>query len=261
MNRKSQPISVFMISLNEEDRIEKSIRSAFKVSDDVIVVDSGSTDRTIEIARSWGARVVHNDWPGYGMQKRFAQDLCRHDWVLNLDADEVISDPLAEEINGLHLGDDSTCKAFFIKITDVLPGEDSPRLFSYSHNYIRLYRKDAGEFSTSTVHDLVQLREGVPASQLHGRIFHHSIRSLGEQLSKFNTYTDAQILDMEQRGKKIPAWRLFIEFPASFVKAYLLRRHFMRGTYGFLTAMNYAYFRHLRVAKHYERRRTPKPEK
>ena len=120
---------------------------------------------------------------------------------------------------------------------------------------MRLYRKDRGRYSPSLVHDRIELFPGARAGRLRGVIHHFSVRSLGDQLDKLNRYSDQQARDLEARGVSIPTWRLFFEFPANFLKAYVGRRHFVRGAYGFLTAMNYAISRHLRVAKHYERRR------
>lgn len=253
--RKSLPVSIFMITLNEADRIAETIRAASRVSTDILVVDSGSTDGTQQIATDLGARVVHNDWPGYGAQKNLAQQMCRHDWVLNLDADEVMSDDLVEEIRHLFDGAGPQADAYSVRIVDVIPGETAPRPFAYAFDPVRLYRKSSGKFSLSPVHDRVELQTGATRSGLKGKIFHFSMRSIGEQLKKFNDYTDAQILDLEAKGVGIPLWRIFIEFPLAFFKAYFLRRHFMGGGYGFLVAMNYSIFRHLRVAKYYERKR------
>ena len=105
------------------------------------------------------------------------------------------------------------------------------------------------------MHDRVALDPGIVPGRLRGVIHHFSVRSLGDQLDKLNRYSDQQADDLEARGVVIPSWRVFVELPGNFLKAYLARRHFARGTYGFLTAMNYAISRHLRVAKHYERRR------
>ena len=90
------PISVFIIAHNEEDRIGRAIRSVESFADEVIVVDSGSTDDTVRIAESFGARVIANAWPGYGPQKRFAEEQCRNDWLFNLDADEAATPALAQ---------------------------------------------------------------------------------------------------------------------------------------------------------------------
>jgi hypothetical protein len=144
--------------------------------------------------------------------------------------------------------------AYVMRIVDVIPGDCKPRRWAYAHHYVRLYHKTAGRFSTGSVHDIVQLRSEAVRAQLKGIVYHFSIRSLGEQISKFNTYTDQQVADLNKRNLAIPAWRIFIELPFAFFKAFFTRRHFMRGAYGFLTAMNYAIFRHLRVAKFHESR-------
>ena len=95
------PLSIFIIAQNEVDRIGRTIEAARALSDDIILVDSGSTDGTQALAESLGARVIFNAWPGYGQQKRFAEEQCRHDWLLNLDADEVVPPDLAAEIAAL----------------------------------------------------------------------------------------------------------------------------------------------------------------
>lgn len=249
------PISLFIVACNEADRIERTLRAVAGLCADIVVVDSGSSDGTPALAAALGAQVVTNPWPGYGRQKNFAQDLCRHDWVLNLDADEVVSDDLRNEIRALFEHGDPTADAFVLRIVDVLPGDVAPRPLAYTYHRVRLYRKHQGRFSLSPVHDTVDLQPGARTAHLRGMIHHHSMRNLGEQLAKFNSYSDALVADLEQRGKRLPGWRLFVEFPLAFLKSYLLRRQFMGGRYGFLIAMNYAYFRHLRVAKHYEARR------
>lgn len=251
------PISIFLIAFNEAQRIGRTIQAVRNLSDDIVVVDSGSTDETQEIAQTLGARVIFHPWQGYGAQKRFAEEQCRHDWLLNLDADEVATEALTREIGNLFAPDPAPKPdAFILRITDVLPGDETPRPFAYAHKYVRLYHKDVGRFSASSVHDVVQLKPGVAAKMLKGQVHHFSILDTGVQLAKYNAYTDALVEDMQTRGKRIATWRVFIEFPMAFLKAYVLRRYFIRGIYGFVTAMNYAYFRYLRVAKCYERRRT-----
>ncbi|WP_128565786.1 glycosyltransferase family 2 protein [Methylobacterium crusticola] len=250
------PLSVFLIAHNEADRIGATIAAVRALSDDVVVVDSGSTDGTQDIAAALGARVIHNDWPGYGRQKRFAEEQCRHVWMLNLDADEVVPPGLAAEIRQLLAAGEPPHPAYRLGIAEVFPGEAAPHPWAYTLWPVRLYRRDRGRYSTSPVHDRVDLAEGASAGRLRGVIHHFSVRSLGDQLDKLNRYSDRQADDLEARGVAIPTWRIFVELPGNFLKAYLGRRHFVRGVYGFLTAMNYAISRHLRVAKHYERRVT-----
>lgn len=253
------PLSVFIIAQNEADRIGAVIRAVSALTDDLVVVDSGSTDGTQDLARSLGARVIHNPWPGYGPQKRFAEDQCRHPWLLNLDADEVVPEDLIAEIRALFARGEPARPAWRLAIAEIFPGETRPHRWAYTLTPVRLYRRDAGRYSPSPVHDRVELRAGIEPGLLRGRVHHFSVRSLGDQLIKLNRYSDQQADDLEARGVTIPAWRVFVELPGNFLKAYLGRRHFARGTYGFLTAMNYAISRHLRVAKHYERRRAARP--
>ena len=254
------PLSVFIIARNEADRLGATIRAVRDLADDIVVVDSGSTDGTQALAAALGARVIHNPWPGYGPQKRFAEAQCRHDWLLNLDADEVVPGDLAREIRALFAAGGPRQPAWRIAIAEIFPGEGRPHPLAYTLTPVRLYRRDRGRYSASPVHDRVVLEPGVTSGRLKGVIHHFSVRSLGDQLDKLNRYSDQQADDLEARGIVIPSWRVFVELPGNFLKAYLGRRHIVRGTYGFLTAMNYAISRHLRMAKHYEqRRREAKP--
>ena len=144
--------------------------------------------------------------------------------------------------------------AWRIGIAEIFPGESRPHPWAYTLTPVRLYRRDRGRYAPSPVHDRVELQPGIEPGRLKGVIHHFSVRSLGDQLDKLNRYSDQQADDLAARGVAIPSWRVFVELPGNFLKAYLGRRHFVRGVYGFLTAMNYAISRHLRIAKHYERR-------
>ncbi len=248
------PLSIFIIAQNEADRIGRTIEAARPLSDDIVVVDSGSSDGTQALAESLGARVIFNPWPGYGQQKRFAEEQCRHDWLLNLDADEVLPPDLAAEIGALFASGEPPADAYKTRIAEIFPGEKAPHRFAYALAPVRLYRKSKGRYSPSPVHDRVDLQPGARVGRLKGTIHHFSVRSLGEQMDKLNAYSDAQADDLDARGATVSAFRLVAEFPANFIKAYIGRRHALRGVYGFMTAMNFAFYRYLRVAKHWERR-------
>jgi glycosyltransferase involved in cell wall biosynthesis len=249
------PLSVFIIARDEADRIGATIHGIRSLTDDLVVVDSGSMDGTQDVAASFGARVIHNDWPGYGPQKRFAEDQCRHVWVLNVDADEVVTEALAREIRGLFAQGAPEADAYEVPITEVFPGEKAPHRFAYSLAPVRLYRRDKGRYVESKVHDRVAFSEPVTIRRLRNTIHHYSVRSLGDQIIKLAAYAEQQAEDLDRRGKRLAAWRIITEFPLCFLKAYVARRHFVRGLYGVMTAVNFAYFRWLRVAKHIERRR------
>jgi glycosyltransferase involved in cell wall biosynthesis len=251
-------LSIFIIARNEADRIARTIKAVRGLSDDILVVDSGSTDATVTIAEGLGARVIHNDWPGYGPQKRFAEENCRHLWLFNIDADEVVPPDLAEEIRSALSSGAEDVDGFEVRIAEIFPGEESPHPLAYALAPVRLYRKDKGRYVDSIVHDRVAFEDSANFHRLRGMIHHFSVRSIGDQMAKLNDYTTQQAKDLALRGEHVPTWRLFVEFPASFFKAYVLRRHAVRGIYGFMTSMNYAFYRWLRVAKDVERRMVEK---
>ena len=250
----SLPLSIFVIAHNEADRIGRTLAAVRHLTDDLVVVDSGSTDETVAVAEAHGARVIFNPWPGYGPQKRFAEDQCRHQWLFNIDADEVVPPDLAAEIAALFANGEPPADAYETRIAEIFPGEAAPHRFAYALAPVRLYRRDKGRYSDSTVHDRVVLAPGARVRRLKGTTHHFSVRSLGDQLAKLNSYTDAQADNLEERGERVSILRLYLEFPAAFLKAYIGRRHFVRGVYGFMTAMNFAFYRYLRIAKHIERR-------
>ncbi len=256
------PLSAFIIAKNEADRITAPIKSVIDWVDEVIVIDSGSTDDTVAVAEKLGACVIQNDWPGYGPQKRFGEDQCRNDWLLNLDADEEITPALAQEIQG-KFADNSYLKAdaWRIMIRDVFAHESEPAPWAYGYHQIRLYDRRKGRFSQSTVHDTVRPEEGARLDNLTGIMAHRSDRSLEFQVGKYNRYSDMQVTDMQARGRKLPRFRLLTEFPVSFFKGYFLRRYYRYGWWGLVLAVNYAHGRFLRVAKAYEAELLDKFEK
>lgn len=255
MNTAVPNLSIFIIARNEGDRIGRTLDAVRPLSDDIIVIDSHSTDDTRAVSEAHGARVIEHAFEGYGRQKRFGETQCKHAWLLNIDADEVIPPDLADEIAGLFTKGEPAQDAYKIRIAEIFPGEGAPHPLSYALSPVRLWRRDKGTYSESPVHDRVDLVPGARIGKLKGTIHHFSVRSLGAQIDKLNAYTDDQVRDLEARGQSISPARMVLEFPLNFIKAYVLRRHALRGAYGFMTAMNFAFYRYLRAAKSIERKR------
>ncbi len=248
------PLSCFIIAMNEADRISPVIESVIGWVDEVIVVDSGSVDGTQELAASLGARVIHHDWPGFGPQKRFGEDQCRNDWLLNLDADEVPTEELCREIVAL-FGDGVPPHPFYCFKTEmVYPGDERPRLWADYHDFIRLYDRRAGRFSESPVHDTVQ-PGSVEPRHLKGTAWHFSYRSFSFLVEKLNYYSDLQSVNIHKPSRRALMMRLPFEFPLSFLKYYILRRHITGGAKGFSFAMINAFARFLRLVKLIEQTR------
>jgi len=244
------PLSVFLIVRNEARRLSRTLEAVAALADDIVVVDSGSTDETCAIARAFGARVIVNTpFPGYGEQKRFAEAACRHDWVLNVDADEVISQALRQEIRALLSQPRIEADGYAVKIVEVLPGEESPAEGAHGLSAVRLYRRSRGSYNPSPVHDRVEMADGAVTARLRGVVEHHSILTLDQFAAKLSAYSALQAADAHRRGRRVSSLRVGVEFPYAFLRAYVGRRQFRRGVVGFLMALHYALFRTTRMAK------------
>ncbi len=254
MTNTPLPVSCFIIAYNEADRIGVAIDSVRHWVHEVIVVDSGSTDSTCHVAELHGARVVFHRWPGYGPQKRFAEEQCSQDWLLNLDADEEISPELAAEIQRLFTGSQLTHSGYAITIREILPTEKNLPRFSRSVSPVRLYDKNAGRYSESPVHDRVHFIKGTTGA-LKGPCWHRSSRHLSHSMEKIERYSTMQANDLFARKKGL-AWlklRVALAFPLGFLKAYVLRGYIFKGMPGLVNAVIYGFSRFLRLAKLYER--------
>jgi glycosyltransferase involved in cell wall biosynthesis len=243
------PLSVFVIARDEERCIGQVIDSVRDLAAQVVVVDSGSSDRTCDIARERGAEVVFNAWSGYGQQKRFAEERCSQRWLLNLDADEVLSPALGDEIRALFADGKPPLPLYRIKVTTVYAVHREPRWGAEHNSVIRLYDREVARFPDHPTWDAITPPPGVRVGELRAPCWHYSSPGLGHYVDKFNRYTSLQA--SEQRLK--PYWLLILAmlfgFPFDFLKAYLLKRHITGGSYGFALAVSHAYSRFLKNAK------------
>ncbi|MEO7557781.1 MAG: glycosyltransferase family 2 protein [Gammaproteobacteria bacterium] len=246
-------LSVYIVTLNEEERLENTLKAASEVADDILVVDSGSGDCTEEIARKYGVRFIFNKWKNISSQKRFAQNECLYDWVLSLDADEVLSEGLIKEIKDLKkIKEIQSLNAYKIKIVAMYPGDKKPRLFANYYNLVRFYNRKKATMPDDLTHDRVILEEGCRVNQLKNEIHHFSYISLTKIWYKYNTYSDELVKTAIATGKSYSRIRLIFEFPGQFLRYYILRRQFLHGWWGFISAVTSAYFRFLKIAKYIE---------
>ena len=240
-------LSCCIITRDEGDRIERCIQAALKIADEVVIVDSGSTDDTILKAKSLGAKVYHHPWDGFGPQKRYAEECATHDWILNLDADEVLTEELAAEIEELMRSADRLFPAYRFRQVTVYPGQEKPRLWADYHNYVRLYDRRKVRFRESRVHDTVDTGD-LPVGQLKGEALHYSWRTLEHLRAKLEKYTDLQAKELKK-----PRWlillRLPIEYPFLFIRYYFLRRNFTGGRFGLHVTHKIAMARFKRLIK------------
>lgn len=245
MNNKL-PISCFIIAQDEADRITNTIESVIDIVDEVIVIDSGSTDGTQDLARQLGCKVFFNKWKGYGPQKRFGEDCAKNEWLLNLDADEYLSDQIKSEILQIFDDNNNHYNFFSMKVTPIYPNWKRPRIFSASHECVRLYNKRFGRFSNSPVHDSVETNNS-KIFYFKNHVYHNSVRSFKHLIEKEESYIQLQSKTLKDKNKIFLFLRIFVEFPLAFIKYYFIRRHFTGALTGLVTSLILAYYRWKRV--------------
>lgn len=226
------PLSIFVITLNEADRLAATLEAARQLSDDIVVVDSGSTDSTVQVAKDLGARVIHNDWQGFGPQKRFAEEQCRHDWLLNLDADEVLSDQAIAEIKALFANGAPQKSGYYLNVVTIYPGKTKPRPFADFYRINRLYDRSKMRYSESRTDDRV-IDDGQTLGQIDGPVWHYSFRQISDIAPKMESYARQQV--HEKAYKRTEAGlkaRMLIEYPVNLMRYLFGRRHITGGVLG-----------------------------
>jgi glycosyltransferase involved in cell wall biosynthesis len=248
-------LSVTIITLNESDHIAAAIDSA-SWADEIIVVDSGSTDGTLDLARAKGATVATRAWSGYVDQKNYAAGLARHDWIFSLDADERIPAPLATEVREL-LAVEPSLRGYRVPRVTFHFGRWMRTTDFYPDFQTRLYDRRAARWRGRHVHESVAVDGAV--GQLQNELQHYSYRDLRDQLDRINLYSTLAARQMHEAGRRANAFDLIVHPPAAFLRNYVLRRGFLDGTAGLtLSAVN-AYSVFLKFAKLWEMQR-PTPE-
>jgi len=244
-------VSVTIITLNEADHIGAAIDSA-AWADEIIVVDCGSTDDTVTIARGRGARVECRAWTGWVDQKNHAASLAAHDWIFSLDADERITPPLATEVRAL-LASEPPRRGYRIPRVTFHLGRWIRTTDFYPDFQTRLYDRRAARWAGRHVHESVSV-DG-PVGRLRGEIEHYSFRDLRDQLDRINTYSTLSARQMAEAGRRAGVLDLLVQPPAAFLRNYLLRRGFLDGSVGLTVSLVNAWSVFLKFAKLWELQR------
>ncbi|GAA4417722.1 glycosyltransferase family 2 protein [Nibrella viscosa] len=233
-----------MITLNSE-RVLPEVLQALSWCDETVIVDSGSTDRTLAIADRFGCRVLHRDFDGFGTQKGFAVSQAHHDWVLVVDADEVVTPELRDEIQQ-RIGQEKAV-GYEVPISLVFLGKLMRYGGEYKMPHLRLFNRQYGNYNTNRVHEDVVLSG--PVARLHHHMLHYSYGSLHEYFEKFNRYTTAGARDLVTRQKKGSLFQVLFRLPLTFLKEYILKLNFLNGYPGFLWSLFSAMYPVVKYAK------------
>jgi (heptosyl)LPS beta-1,4-glucosyltransferase len=247
-----QKISVCIITLNEQDHIRAACESV-SWADEIVVVDSGSTDRTREIATECGARVLENSWPGFAAQKQFAAEQAAHEWIFSLDADECVSEELRASIQDLLSKSDDAISAdgYLISRRAFYMGRWIRGGGWYPDRQLRLYRKTMGRWEGAHIHESVQMNPGARIGMLKGDLLHYTVRDAAEHHRMIGErYAPLGARKMFEQGRRTSAFKIATIGPATFIRNFILKGGFRDGLAGLSIASfaaHHAFLKHLEL--------------
>ena len=242
------PVTATVITFNEAANIQAALES-LSWADEIIVVDSESTDDTVAIARRFTDHVIVRPWPGYIAQKNFAAEQARHDWIFSLDADERVTPELAAEIGTLLAGAPGAAGYRVPRVTFHL-GRWMRSTDWYPDYQLRLYDRRRGRWSGRHVHESVKA-DG-PVRDLRGELQHYAYRDLAHHFQTIDRYTTLAARQMFEDGRRAGFFDLMIHPPAAFVRNYILRGGFKDGVPGLIVSAMNARYVGLKFAKLWE---------
>ena len=238
--------SVYIICKNEEKHIKRVLESV-KEFDEIIIVDSGSTDNTLEIAKNYTKNIYNQEWMGFAKQKEYARSLCTNEWVLNLDADEELTNELKNEI--INTINENKIDGLNIKISSLYLGKFNSEKSKFNRR-IRFFRKDLGYYPEKLVHESIIVNGKIKKAKAF--IYDYGTIDLKTHLDKINAYSSLRAQEKFGRNKKSSLLKLLFVFPLAFFKSYFIKRSFLNGTRGFIASMNNSFYAYLKEAKLYE---------
>ncbi|MCZ6690428.1 MAG: glycosyltransferase family 2 protein [Planctomycetota bacterium] len=246
-------LSACIITYNEERNIRACLES-LRWADEIVVVDSGSEDRTREIAREWTDRVIENPWPGHIQQKNTAVDEARGDWILSLDADERCSTELAEGIRKVVGATDDGFAAYEVPRRLHYMGKWL-RFGGWSPEYkVRLFKKGKARWGGVNPHDRVEAAG--PVGRLEGSLLHYSYLDLADQLRQTLSFTGISATELYERGHRASLMDLSVRPFWAFVQRYLMRWGILDGVPGLMMAANHSFCVFLKYARLWEMERS-----
>ncbi|MES1215709.1 MAG: glycosyltransferase family 2 protein [Bacteroidota bacterium] len=239
-----QQVSVVIIAKNEGHIIGQTLKSLHGLTDDIVVGDTGSTDSTIEVAKSNGARVEIISWEGFGNTKNKAVALAKYDWILFLDADESIDEALKDFIEKFPTNETQT--AYKIKFKNFI-GKQQIRHGEWgSECKLKLFHRSVARWDASEIHEKVTTTDGVKIKIADGFVLHYLMNNLKEYAEKMNRYAELVAHKYYQQGKKAGWFKLYIYPSYQFISNYIFRLGFLDGRLGFITSFFSSYYAFLK---------------
>lgn len=243
------PASVYMLTCNSELYLDK-VLSSIRDFAEIIIVDSGSMDNTLNLCKKYECIIRSRDWMGYSKQKEYAKSLCSYNWVLDLDSDEEVNNDLLEDIRYLMEKEKHIYDGLRIHIHDIFFNRTKPGLVK-TNNRIKFYRSDCGSYEIDRlVHESVKLRGKSRVAK--GYIIHHGINSISARVEKSNLYSGLRAEEKYNKNIKPSLIKLILIFPIAFIKSYFIKRSIFAGRSGFIGSIITAFYAFLKEAKLHE---------
>ncbi len=237
-------VSVAIITKNEEQNL-KRLLPLLTDFPEVVIVDCGSVDKTKEVAESFSnVNFIHQDWLGFSAQKELAKNKCKNEWVFNLDADETFDTQLIDDIKVLVK--DNKANGLICLCSEVLLGTQKPHKNTKFQDKLRFFRKSKAHYPTTSVHEKISLEGNTVFSK--GKIYNWGT-DIDDIIAKQNLYSSLAAKDRFEQGRKGSIIKLLFKAPIAFIKYYFLKRHFLDGMAGFISAVNYAHYSFQKEAK------------
>lgn len=252
---KKKPLSVAIICQDEQDRIRDCLESV-GFAQEIVVVDSGSKDRTVEIAGEYTDRVIFREWTGWRDQMEYSSNQCANEWVLRLDADEIVSEEMARQIKELLSRDEIIENGFSFPRLTSYQGRWIRHCGWYPDRVLRLYRKSKAVFGGDDPHVTIEV-DG-PVGELSADLLHYTYRDLRHHAERMVRYGVENAEARHERGVRFRISDLLLRPPYAFLKAYVLKRGFQDGMPGFLIGAMMGYYTFLKYARLWEIQRENK---
>ena len=248
-------ISAVIITYNEEENIVRCIQSLKSVADEVIVVDSFSTDRTRKLATDWGAKVFERAWEGYSFAKNFGNEQATNHWILSIDADEALSPELITSLQAFK-ENTYTHDAYEVNRLTNYCGHWVRYCGWYPDRKMRMWKKDAGRWD-GVLHEKVLFKNSVKINRLKGDLYHYSFPTIHHHVQTLNKYSEVAAQDLVDRKKPVFFLIHIILNPSyTFFNKYFLRLGFLDGYYGFVICWLSAQANFLKYSKAFFRKRS-----
>ncbi len=239
-------LSAAIIVYNEEKNIERCLRSLEGIADEIIILDSNSTDNTVAIAKTFGAIIHQQEFLGYAEQKNLANSFCSHQHIISLDADEVLSEELRKEI--LAIKNNFSADAYELNRLTNYAGKWVHHCGWYPDRKVRIYKKEKAKWAGPRLHEILEVNSN-NIVRLKNDLLHYSFHSEEDHLKQIEKFTDISSKELFDKGKRANVYYLYLKPVIRFITDYILKLGILDGATGFTVCKNSAYAAYLKYAK------------